>query len=199
MKKIGITGGIGSGKTTVCNIFKELGVSVFHADEVARNLQETNNYIRSGLKELFGETIYLTDGKLDRKKLAALIFNDVASRNKVNKLVHPVVKENFLDWADKHKTEDYIIYEAAILFETGYYKDFDYNILVTAEEDIRIQRVIKRDQTNREAVIERIKNQMPDHDKISLADFIIHNDEKHLIIPKILKLDKIFRNNGKTW
>ena len=142
MKKIGITGGIGSGKTTVCHVFKVLGVQVFHADEVARVLQETNDHIRFGLIDLFGQDIYLSNGKPDRKKIAALIFNDSALKDKVNQLIHPAVKEDFLSWAERYKKEDYILYEAAILFETGSFKDFDYNILVTADEETRIQRVV---------------------------------------------------------
>lgn len=193
MKKIGITGGIGSGKTTVCQIFKILGVPVFHADEVARSLQETDGRIIKGLTDLFGKAIYLPNGKPDRKKIAALIFNDSALKNKVNQLIHPVVKEYFQHWVEKHKTADYILFEAAILFETGSFKNFDYTILITANEETRIQRVVKRDQTVRDSVMERIRNQMQDDEKIRLADFIIQNDEKHLIIPQILKLDKIFR------
>jgi dephospho-CoA kinase len=193
MKKIGITGGIGSGKTTVCQVFKVLGVPVFHADEVAKVLQETDDCIRFGLVDLFGKEIYLTNGKPDRRKIAALIFNDSALKEKVNQLIHPAVKEDFLSLVKKYKEEDYIIYEAAILFETGSFKDFDYNILVTADEETRIQRVIQRDQTNRAAIIQRIKNQMQDEQKIPLADFIIQNDGKHLIIPQVLELDKIFR------
>jgi dephospho-CoA kinase len=197
MKKIGITGGIGSGKTTVCNIFDVLGVPVFHADEVARVLQDMDADIRSGMIDLFGEAIYFANGKLDRKKVAALIFNNPALKNKVNLLVHPKVKKNFLDWTAKNQSEDYILYEAAILFETGSYSGFDYNILVTASEQVRIDRVVKRDHTNEEAVLDRIRNQMSDEEKIPLADFIIENNEKQLIIPQIVHLDKIFRNNGK--
>jgi dephospho-CoA kinase len=193
MKKIGITGGIGSGKTTVCQIFKILGVPVFHADEVARSLQETDDRIIKGLTDLFGEAIYLPNGKPDRKKIAALIFNDSALKNKVNQLIHPVVKEYFQHWVAKNKTADYILFEAAILFETGSFKNFDYTILITANEETRIRRVVKRDQTVRGSVQERIRNQMQDDEKILLADFIIQNDEKQLIIPQILKLDKIFR------
>lgn len=193
MKKIGITGGIGSGKTTVCQIFKMLGVPVFHADEAARSLQETDGRIIKGLIDLFGKTIYLQNGKPDRKKIAALIFNDPELKNKVNQLIHPVVKEYFQHWVEKHKTSDYILFEAAILFETGSFKNFDYTILITANEETRIRRVVKRDQTVRDSVLERIKNQMQDDEKILLADFIIQNDEKHLIIPQILNMDKFFR------
>jgi len=193
MKKIGITGGIGSGKSTVCHVFKVLGVPVFHADEAARILQETNSDIRLELINLLGKDIYLPNNLPDRKKIAALIFNNSALKEKVNQLIHPAVKENFFSWLDSYKNEHYIIYEAAILFETGSFKEFDVNILVTADEETRIQRVIKRDHTTREAVMGRIKNQMQDEQKIQFADFIIQNDEKKLIIPQILELDKIFR------
>lgn len=194
MKKIGITGGIGSGKSTVCDVFKVLGVPVFHADEAARNLQETNSDIRLGLINLMGEDIYLSNNQPDRKKIAALIFNNSGLKEKVNQLIHPVVKATFLSWLEGYKNEDYIIFEAAILFETGSFKEFDFNILVTADEETRIQRVIKRDHTTRAAVMTRIKNQMQDEQKIQLANFIIQNDEKNLLIPQILELDKIFRH-----
>ena len=196
MIRIGITGGIGSGKSTICNIFKVLGVHVFHADNVARDIQETENKIRSGLTDLFGSSIYSREGILDRKTMAGLIFNNPALMKEVSRIIHPVVRENFLSWADKHHNEDYILYEAAILFETGYYKDLDYNILVVADEKIRIKRVMKRDNTPVEAVMERIKNQMQDEEKIRMADFVIDNNERDLVIPQVLKINDLFKKHG---
>ena len=197
MKKIGITGGIGSGKTIICEVFRLLGVSTFHADDVARDLQQNNGNVRKSLIGIFGENIYNSDGMLDRKIIAHLIFNNKELIEKVNQIIHPAVREYFNNWIAKHDNEDYILYEAAILFESGYYKELDYNVLILAEEDLRIRRVIKRDNASEQSVRERINNQMPDHEKISMADFIIENNEKQLLIPQILKLDKLFRDHGK--
>src|ERR1035437_4169776 len=152
MIKIGITGGIGSGKSMVCEVFKLLGVPVFHADSVARDLQQNDVQIRTSLIDLFGEEIYTSDGTLNRQKLAELIFNDKELIEKVNKLIHPIVREVFINWADKHSGVSYILYEAAILFESVYYKDLDLNILVVADENLRIKRVMKRDNMTKEAV-----------------------------------------------
>jgi dephospho-CoA kinase len=193
MKKIGITGGIGSGKTIVCEVFKILGIAVFHADAVARKLQDSDERIRKELTRLFGASVYLPNGSLDRKKLAGIIFKDSFLKDQVAQLVHPIVQESFHQWERHHLHEDYILYEAAILFETGSYRNFDYTILVVADEATRINRVTKRDLTTPELILERIRNQMSDQEKIPLADFIIENDEKHLILPQILNLDQTFR------
>lgn len=199
MKKVGITGGIGSGKTIVCEVFKLLGISVFHADIVARNLQQNNFEIRNKLIDLFGESIYSQDGMLDRKKLAGFIFNDKDLLGKVNQIVHPAVRENFFNWMSKHYEEDYILYEAAILFESGYQNDFDLNILVVAEENIRMKRVMQRDNISQDSFMERVNNQMNDQEKIPQADYILENNEKKLLIPQIIELDKVIRNHGKVW
>ena len=197
MKKIGITGGIGSGKTIICDVFRLLGVPVFHADKVASDLQQNDTNVRKALIGIFGESIYNSDGMLDRKTVAHLIFNNKELIEKVNLIIHPAVREYFNDWITKHYNEDYILYEAAILFESGYYKYLDYNVLILAEEALRIRRVVKRDNVSEQSVRERIKNQMPDNEKISMADYIIENNEKQLLIPQILKLDKLFREYGK--
>jgi dephospho-CoA kinase len=197
MKKIGITGGIGSGKTTICEVFRLLGVPVFHADIVARSLQQNDKNIRKALMGLLGENIYDLNGKLDRNTMASLIFKDKELLKKTNKIIHPAVRENFDLWAAKYCGERYILYEAAILFESGYYKEFDFNILVLADEDLRINRVIKRDNVSEQAVKERIENQMPDQEKIGLANYVLENNEKQLLIPQILELDKVIRDNGK--
>ena len=173
MKKVGITGGIGSGKSTVCEIFHLLGIPAFHADEVARYLQNNDLAIRNQLTGLFGMDIYLSGGVLDRKKLAGLIFNDKELLAKVNEIIHPSVKQCFINWAHEYPNEPYVLYEAAILLEGGYAKDFDFNILILADENIRIERVIKRDNISSDLVLDRIKNQMPDSQKIELVDYII--------------------------
>lgn len=197
MMKIGITGGIGSGKSIVCEVFKLLGSSVFHADSVARDLQQSDHRIRTALIDLFGEQIYNPDGFLDRKKLAGMIFNDKELIEKVNQVIHPAVREHFIKWTNNHTNDAYILYEAAILFETGYYKDLDLNILVMADENIRIKRVMQRDNIPEEVVRQRMNNQMSDQEKIGMADYIFENNEKKLLIPQIIELDKKLRNHGK--
>lgn len=199
MKKVGITGGIGSGKTIVCEVFKLLGISVFHADIVARNLQQNNFEIRKKLIDLFGESIYSQDGTLDRKRLAGTIFKDKDLLGKVNQIIHPAVREIFFNWMNEHSEEDYVLYEAAILFESGYHNDFDLNILVVAEENIRMKRVMQRDNISRDSFMERVNNQMNDQEKIPQADYILENNEKKLLIPQIIELDKVIRNHGKVW
>lgn len=199
MKKIGITGGIGSGKTTVCEFFKLLGVPVFHADLEAKFLQNNDLHIRDRLIKLFGKQIYSIDGMLDRKKLARLIFNDSAALANINSIIHPAVRQNFLKWTNIHQDASYILYEAAILLESGYASDFDSNILVLADEKIRIERVIKRDHVSEEQVMQRINNQMPDAKKIAMVDYIIENSNVKLLFPQIIELDKLIRANGKNW
>lgn len=195
MKKIGITGGIGSGKTTVCEIFKLLGVAVFHADDEARNLQNNDLQVKKQLIELFGERIYSPDGMLDRKKLADVIFNDAKALADVNAIIHPAVRKCFLKWAENHQDTPYILYEAAILLESGYASDFDRNILILADEKIRINRVIMRDHTSEELVKQRIVNQMPDIQKIKLVDYVIENNNQMLLFPQVVKLDQLIRLN----
>jgi len=199
MKKIGITGGIGSGKSTVCEIFKLLGVPVFHADEEAKKLQDNDPSIREHLINLFGKRIYSSDGKLDRKKLAGLIFNDSIALANVNSIIHPLVRLSFQKWTQQHQDALYILYEAAVLLESGYSSDFDRNILVLADEKVRIERVIRRDHISEELVMQRINNQMPDAQKIKMVDFIIENNNRKLLFPQILELNKLIISDGKDW
>lgn len=194
MLSIGITGGIGSGKSTVCRVFKTLGIPVFQADLVARRLQDEDPVIKNGLAKLFGKEIYLENGNLNRKKLAGIIFSDHHALETVNSLVHPAVHRAFNHWKEQMEHFPYVLYEAAILFETGSAVTFDYTILVIADENERIKRVMKRDQITAEAILMRMKNQMNDAEKIILADFVIENNDNQLIIPQILKLDQILKS-----
>jgi dephospho-CoA kinase len=196
--KVGITGGIGSGKSTVCKIFKLLGVPVFEADIVAKQLQNTHPKIKEGLIRLFGEVIYTDDGVVDRKKLASIIFNNEFQLSKVNELIHPIVREEFEIWM-KMQNSPYIVHEAAILFESGFYKLMDFTILVSAPEGQRIKRVVERDGVNENIVLERIKKQWNDFEKQKLASIVLNNDNKNLIIPEIIKIDKNLKEYGKIW
>jgi len=196
---IGVTGGIGSGKTTVCKVFKLLGVPVFEADKTAKKLLDNDQQVKSGLIHLFGENIYTPNGTIDRKKLAGIIFNDKIQLSKMNALVHPAVRRNFKNWVKQHEHFPYVIHEAAILFESGFYKIMDYTILVTAPENERIERVMKRDKVSRQKVEERIKNQFPEEKKQELANLVLMNDNKNLLIPKIIEIDKKLKEDGKIW
>lgn len=186
MKKIGITGGIGSGKTTVAKIFEQLGVSVFYADEESKNILHQNEKVKEQLIAVFGQDLY-PNNTLDRAFLAARIFNNPEELKMVNAIVHPAVAEAFTNWANQQKGQ-YVLQEAAILFETGGYKRMDANILVTAPEDLRIKRVMKRNAISQQEVKERMKNQWKDEQKMPLADFVIHNNELEMLIPQVLKI-----------
>ena len=196
---VGITGGIGSGKSTVCRIFQLLGVPVFEADAVAKNLYDSNPEIKAGLIRLFGEFIYTPDGHLDRKKLASLIFANEIHLAKVNELVHPVVRAAFEKWLKMHEKTPYIIHEAAILFESGFYKMMDFTILVSAPEEQRIERVVARDGVTEQMVRERMEKQWSEEKKQKLASKILVNDNKNLIIPEIIQIDKNLKKHGKIW
>jgi dephospho-CoA kinase len=195
MKKVGITGGIGSGKSTVCDIFQLLGVPVFLADVEAKYLQNNDITIIGHLTSLLGADIYLSGGVLDRKKLAGLIFNDHVLLAKVNQIIHPAVRQRFINWTMEFANEPYVLYEAAVLLENGYASDFDKKILIVADENVRIERVIKRDSMSEALVRERIKNQLTDEQKIRMVDYIIENNNRQLLIPCVIELDKLLKKD----
>jgi dephospho-CoA kinase len=188
--KIGLTGGIGSGKTTVAKIFELLNVPVYYADDASKRLYHTNKELMAGLKKHFGEDIY-TNEELNRSKLAAIVFNDAEKLQLLNSLAHPITIKDAEDWIQQ-QTTPYIIKEAALLFEAGSAKGLDYIIGVSAPQDLRIQRVMDRDEIDREAVLSRMKRQMHEDEKMQLCDFIIENDEHQLVIPQVLKLHEQF-------
>lgn len=186
MIKVGVTGGIGSGKTLVCEIFGHLGVPVFNADIEAKELYNTDKEVIEQVQQLFGHDIY-HNGKLRKDILAKIIFNDSKALDKVNAIVHPKVREYFLNWAEK-QTSKYVIEEAAILFESNAYLDLDYIINVHARQENRIERVMKRDNINKEQVISRMKNQLCDEKRMKLADFTIHNDDDRMLLPQVVDI-----------
>jgi dephospho-CoA kinase len=196
-KIIGLTGGIGSGKTTIANYFSTLGIPVYIADDEAKKLMESSE-VKDLIKEKFGESIF-ENTILNRAKLAEIVFADSEKLYQLNAIVHPAVRNHFEKWLLNHKASPFVIYEAAILFESGNYKNCDYIITVTAPLESRIQRVIERDKTNREQVLKRINAQWNDEQRISKSNFIIDNrniETAKLKAEEILKILNIQQNEG---
>jgi dephospho-CoA kinase len=188
MIKVAVTGGIGSGKSVVCKIFEKIGIPVFNADFEAKKLINTSRTIHDKLVSLFGAAIYQSNGDIHRKKMADLIFNDNFALQKVNEIVHPEVRKRFIEWG-KEQNSPYIIQEAAIIFESKQTQSFDKIITVTAPLELKIERVIKRDQVSKEEVYKRMQSQLPDEIKIAKSDFVIMNDEIEMIIPQIIEIN----------
>jgi len=188
MIKVGITGGIGSGKSTVCKIFESLGIPVFRADDESRRLLNEDAAVQKQVMELLGKDVII-HGKPDRKKIAELVFTNPDKLQKLNAIIHPRVREGVALWAEQQKSE-WVIEEAAILFESGAYKNLDAVIVVSASEEVRIQRVMERDNVSEVTVKERIKNQITEKERRERADFIIENDGNQLLIPQALEVLK---------
>ena len=195
MLKIGITGGIGSGKTTVCKVFETLGIPVFYADVVAKQIMVVDPILISGVKEAFGPLSYLSDGGLNNKHIASIVFADPKELAKLNELVHPAVFRAFETWvADVNDDVPYILKEAALLFESGSYKMCDQNILVIAPHQLKLDRVIARDSVTADQVTARMDKQFSDEQKLELADFVLHNNESKSVIAQVMELHKQFLN-----
>ena len=193
MLKIGITGSIGAGKSTVAGIFKVLGVPVFDADATAKNILNTDSVLREQIAAAFGSETY-KNGLLDRKYLATLVFNNPNQLAKLNALVHPATIEAANIWA-KHWEEQgcpYILKEAALLFEAGTNVGLDFIIGVTAPVEMRIARVMERDHVTREEVLKRMQHQLDDTEKMKRCNFVIDNNEVSLVIPQVLALHARF-------
>lgn len=197
MKKplqIGITGGIGSGKSTVCRIFSTLGVPVYDADSRAKSLMTTDGILISQIKKEFGSLSFRSDGNLDREYLARTVFQDKAKLAELNKLIHPRVALDYERWVSEQRNE-YVLKEAALLFEAKSNQALDKIILVHAPAEIRIKRVVQRDpHRTRQQVEDIMRNQMQDEEKLKLADFNIVNDESRLVIPQVLELHEVFKS-----
>jgi dephospho-CoA kinase len=188
MLKIGLTGGIGTGKSTVAKIFKILGIPVFDADTAAKDLMNNNEELKQKIREEFGDESY-ENGGLNRSYLAEIVFNDKYKLEKLNALVHPIAIQAGIDWATKQNAK-YIIKEAALMFEAGSAFDVDYIIGVFAPVDLRIARVMYRDGITKEQVEARMKNQIDENIKIKLCDFIVGNDENSLLTNQIINIHK---------
>jgi dephospho-CoA kinase len=185
-KIIGLTGGIGSGKTTAASEFAAYGIPVYITDQEARKLMQSD-LVLNQIREEFGESIF-ENGILIRERLSQIVFNDAIKLDKLNSIVHPAVKEHFKQWLLQNHDHPFVIYESAILFESGRYKDFDFIINVVAPIEIRIERVIARDNTTRENVLERMKNQWNDEEKSSKSDFVLENSSIEALNLGIVKI-----------
>jgi dephospho-CoA kinase len=194
MLKIGITGNMGGGKTTVSKIFEVLGIPVFYADDAAKSAMVNDSILINEIKAAFGDTSYFDDGTLNRKHIAGIVFNDEAKLAKLNSLVHPATFRAFDAWVKLHTHAPYVLKEAALLFESDSYKMCDYTIMVQAPLEMRIQRVMKRDGLTRGEVESRNANQFSEEKKSQLANHIIKNDDSQLVIPQVLNLDNHFRS-----
>ncbi|CAN5572144.1 dephospho-CoA kinase [soil metagenome] len=186
--KVGITGGIGSGKTTVINVFKTLGIPIFDSDSAARKVMNEDEGLKNKIRNFFGEEAY-TNGVLNRKCIADIVFNDTYKLEKLNAMVHPVTIAMGEEWMQQ-QTSAYVLKEAAIIFESGAAAGLDYIIGVFAPQHIRIQRVMQRDTVTREAVLSRMSKQIDEFMKMKLCDFVITNDEQQLLIPQVLEVHK---------
>lgn len=191
MIKVGITGGIGSGKTYICKLLELMNFSVFYSDIEAKKIQDTNEYVRTKLTELFGEETY-TDKGLNRKFLAEIIFGNPTAKKQLEEIIHPKVAEAFSSWCnEKSNTDERIVFiESAILYESGFDKMVDKVIMVYADEETRIERSMRRDGADRKAIEERIKNQSSDKDKCLKADFVILNNPGEQVNKQLLNIIK---------
>lgn len=187
MKVVGITGGIGSGKTTVCKIFELLGLPVFYADDEAKKLYD-NATIKSKVVKLFGKKILGKDRKVDRTKLASIVFNDKSSLSKINSLIHPSVRKKFHQWKNRQKGVQYVIEEAAIMIESGVYMEINYLISINSPKQLRINRVISKYKLDINEIKKRMKEQISDKEREKYADAIILNDGKHSLIEQVLNI-----------
>ncbi len=190
MISVGITGGIGSGKTTVCEFFKYLGVPVYNADTRAKALMKENQSLILAIKAEFGDDAYHNDGSVNRIFLSNIVFQNEDQLKKLNSLVHPAVFQDTAEWMQKNAQADYVLYEAAIMFESGSHKMLNKVITVYAPTSLRLQRVMQRDQSDEKAIRARMEKQMCEEEKVKLADYVIYNDGSQLIISQILMLHK---------
>lgn len=191
--QVGITGGIGSGKSLISRIFHCLGIPVYDADSRAKNLMTTDGILVGQIKEEFGSLSYHSDGNLDRAYLSKAAFEHPGLLEKLNSLVHPRVALDYSRWVDSHQGQKYLLREAALLYEAGVYTSMDKIIVVSAPEDIRLNRVRTRDPQRTEEDIKSImQNQWPEEEKLRRADYVIYNDDRRLVIPQVLHLHTKF-------
>ena len=193
MKVVGLTGGIGSGKSTVSRLFDLMGFPVYIADTESKRITESSPVIMEKLTKKFGQDLY-SDGKLNKALLASLIFENEENRLFVNSVIHPEVRIDFAQWKEQHAQSPFLVIESAILFETGLYKTVDVSLTVAAPEELRIRRVEQRDGFSRESIISRIRSQFPEEEKIRRSDYVIYNDGKKALIPQVEKIIEILQS-----
>jgi dephospho-CoA kinase len=199
---IGITGGIGSGKTTVCKLFVGFGVPIYNADERAKLLMTTDKEIITNLKKAFGTTVYLPDGALNRAFLANIVFNNAEKLAELNTITHPAVLKDTENWQKLHTKQPYTLKEAALLIESGSYQQLDKLIVVVAPLEVRIARTMHRDNCDRAAVLARIGKQLSDEERAKYADFVITNEadyggetdnnNRHDLVEQVWRLHRLF-------
>lgn len=198
MFKVGITGNIGSGKSTVSKVFELLGIPVFYADDQAKNVMVQDAELIAGVKAAFGNEAYFADGSLNRKYIGGIVFNNEAELQKLNALVHPATFRAFDNWLAQQSADvPYVMKEAAILFESGSYKLCDRSLMVSAPLELRMQRILKRDNITRAEAESRNAKQFSEEKKISLADDLIVNDNTQLVIPQVLALHQLYLSLSK--
>lgn len=195
MLRIGLTGGIGSGKSTVAGIFEVLNIPVYYADDAAKRLMDEDENVKAAVENNFSKEAY-KNGKLDRKYISDIVFNNADKIALLNSIVHPATIKDADEWIQNQKSP-YIIKEAALLFESGSHQKLDYIIGVKAPLDLRILRVMKRDNSSREEILSRMNKQMDEEVKLALCDFMIINDEEQLVIPQVLQLHEKFLQLSK--
>ncbi len=187
MLKIGLTGGIGSGKTTVAKIFETLGVPVYYADDVAKQLMQEDNVLKQSIINIFGKDSYTTDGKLNRSYLSSTVFSNPHQLERLNAIVHPATIQHAEQWMQQQQAP-YVIKEAALIFESGSQSTLDYVIGVYAPQALRIQRTIKRDNIDEDKVLQRMQNQIDENIKMRLCDRVIQNDDQTPLIQQVVML-----------
>ena len=193
MLRIGVTGGIGGGKSLVCNILEKMGVPVYYADQEARRLMNGRPELREGISRLLGPEAYRA-GELDRQRVASMVFADPVLLDELNKLVHPAVHEDFYEWTRLQEGKPVVAEEAALLYESGADRMLDRNILVSAPEDLRLRRVMQRDGVGRQDVLQRMRRQMDEESKKELADEVILNDGHRLLLPQVVAVYNKLKN-----
>lgn len=194
---LGITGGIGSGKSTVCRIFELFGVPVYDSDARAKAIMVEDTELIQGLKDTFGNETYFEDGSLNRKYLAAIVFNNQEKLNQLNGWVHPAVGRDFYNWKS-NQSAGILIKEAAILIESGAYKTVDKIIVVDAPQEVRLNRVLKRDGSTKAEVLARMSKQLSDEERKNYADFVIDNSGEQLLIPQVKSIVDQLKNQMRS-
>jgi dephospho-CoA kinase len=200
MLKVGITGGIGVGKTTVCKIFATLGIPIYEADSRSKWLLVNDNTLKTAIETSFGQEVYLANGQINRELLAQQIFTNPLAAKYLESLIHPAVRKDFEEWlANQSSHVPYVLKEAALLVETGSYRELDQLIVVTANKEVRIKRVLERDKHRTQAELEAIMlKQLPEEEKIQRANFVIYNNGTEALIPQVIKIHQelcLLKNN----